>query len=395
MKQPLVSIVMVNRNKEKYLDEAIKSVLEQTYKNWELILVDDCSTDTSVNIIKKYEDVRIKPVFLEKNVHICKATNMGLDLAKGRYIARLDSDDFWRKDKLEKQVNLFENHAEVKVCFTKLDLVNKESEIINDSMKELYDLYNSRQKSRIDWIRFFFFVGNSLIQSSMMYRKELLDEVGGFKLAYMQCHDFEFFVRLIMKCEFTFIEEPLLAYRRTQTQNSMVHPENDSRFFNEYMNIRRHFFDDMPDALFGEAFRDYFLNADAVSHEEFLCEQAFLLRKCVGWTEKNPILGMMRLADLFENKEIEKILSEKYSYTPKDFYAQNSVFQYYEEEKIQKLEKELQEAKTIISNQEDHIRVLLDVKDNQQKYIENMQNSASWKMTKPLRTVKEKIEKKG
>ena len=103
----------------------------------------------------------------------------------------------------------------------------------------------------------------------------------------------------------------------------------------------------------------------------------------------------MRLADLFENKEIEKILSEKYSYTPKDFYAQNSVFQYYEEEKIQKLEKELQEAKMIISNQEKHIRVLLDVKDNQQKYIENMQNSASWKMTKPLRTVKEKIEKKG
>lgn len=395
MEQPIVSIIMVNRNKEDYLDEAIKSVLGQTYQNWELILVDDCSTDASVNIIKKYDDIRIKPVFLEKNVHICKATNMGLDLVKGRYIARLDSDDFWRKDKLEKQVNLFENNAEVMVSFTKLDLVNEKSEIVNDSMKELYNLYNSRQKSRIDWIRFFFFIGNSLIQSSMMYRKELLDEVGGFKLSYMQCHDFEFFVRLIMKCDFTFIEEPLLGYRRIQTQNSTVHPENDRRFLNEYMNIRRHFFDDMPDELFCEAFRDFFINADASSHEEFLCEQAFLLRKCVGWTEKNPILGMMKLADLFEDKEMEKILAEKYSYTPKDFYAQNSVFQYYEEEKIKELEKELQEAKTIISNQENHIRVLLDVKDNQQKYIENMQNSASWKMTKPLRTVKEKIEKKG
>ena len=257
MKRPLVSIVMVNYNQEKYLGEAIESVLRQTYQNWELILVDDGSTDTSVDIINKYDDCRINPIFLESNIHISKATNAGLDKVKGKYIARLDSDDFWRDDKLEKQVDLFEKDEEVKVCFTKLDIVNEKNEIVNDSMSDLYNLYNSRQKTRVDWIRFFFFVGNSLIQSSMMYRKEMLDEVGNFKLPYMQSHDFDFFVRLIKKCEFTFLEEPLLCYRRTQMQNSMVHPENDSRFFNEYMDIRRHFFDDMSDELFCEAFRKY------------------------------------------------------------------------------------------------------------------------------------------
>ena len=73
MNNPLVSIVMVNYNHEDFLRDSIESVLQQTYPNWELILVDDGSTDKSVDIIKSYDDVRIKPIFLSKNSHICIA----------------------------------------------------------------------------------------------------------------------------------------------------------------------------------------------------------------------------------------------------------------------------------------------------------------------------------
>lgn len=95
METPLISIVMVNYNQEDYLKESIDSVIAQTYQNWELIIVDDGSTDASVEIIKSYEDSRIRPIFLKKNRHICYATNLGLSHICGEYVARLDSDDVW------------------------------------------------------------------------------------------------------------------------------------------------------------------------------------------------------------------------------------------------------------------------------------------------------------
>ena len=83
MKEKLVSIVMVNYNQERFIKEAIDSVLAQTYQNWELIVVDDGSTDCSVEIIKSYNDKRIKPVYLEENSHICIATNEGFSHVTG------------------------------------------------------------------------------------------------------------------------------------------------------------------------------------------------------------------------------------------------------------------------------------------------------------------------
>ena len=74
---------MVNYNQEDYLKESIDSVIAQTYQNWELIIVDDGSTDASVEIIKSYEDSRIRPIFLKKNRHICYATNLGLNMLLG------------------------------------------------------------------------------------------------------------------------------------------------------------------------------------------------------------------------------------------------------------------------------------------------------------------------
>ena len=106
MNEKLVSIVMVNYNQERFIKEAIDSVIAQTYQNWELIIVDDGSTDQSVDIIKNYDDDRIKPIYLEENSHICIATNVGFSHVTGEYIARLDSDDVWEKEKLYKQVAL-------------------------------------------------------------------------------------------------------------------------------------------------------------------------------------------------------------------------------------------------------------------------------------------------
>lgn len=101
----LVSIVVPVYNAERFLDETINTVLNQTYTNWELILVNDCSTDNSVNVIKKYKDKRIKLINNKTNSKAAISRNNGITKAKGRYICFLDADDLWDNKKLEKQVN--------------------------------------------------------------------------------------------------------------------------------------------------------------------------------------------------------------------------------------------------------------------------------------------------
>ena len=109
-KQPLVSIVVPVYNAARFMDDTIQTVQNQTYQNWELLLVDDCSSDDSVLIIQKYlkKDKRIKFFMLSENSGAAIARNTGIDNAKGRYLAFLDADDLWVKNKLELQVSFMQ-----------------------------------------------------------------------------------------------------------------------------------------------------------------------------------------------------------------------------------------------------------------------------------------------
>jgi teichuronic acid biosynthesis glycosyltransferase TuaG len=116
----LVSIIMPAYNAEKYIKESIESVLAQTYKNWELIIIDDCSKDGTINIIKQYQifDNRIRVICLKCNAGVANARNRGMELAKGRYIAFLDSDDLWLDIKLEEQIR-FMQQKQIYFSFSK------------------------------------------------------------------------------------------------------------------------------------------------------------------------------------------------------------------------------------------------------------------------------------
>lgn len=112
MQEELVSIITPVYNAEQFLKDTIKTVEEQTYKNWELIFVDDASKDNSIEIIKKamQKDSKIKLIQLEKNSGAAIARNTGINNAKGKYIAFLDSDDLWKKEKIEKQLNFMKKN---------------------------------------------------------------------------------------------------------------------------------------------------------------------------------------------------------------------------------------------------------------------------------------------
>lgn len=131
-KQPLVSIVTPIFNSERSISKTIKSVLNQTYINWELLLIDDASTDGTIEKITPYvnSDSRIKCFKHSKNKGAAEARNLGSKMAKGKFIAFLDADDLWKSNKLEKQINTLAN-SNSDVCFGSYELIDSNSKSLH------------------------------------------------------------------------------------------------------------------------------------------------------------------------------------------------------------------------------------------------------------------------
>ncbi|QAY68577.1 glycosyltransferase family 2 protein [Paenibacillus protaetiae] len=134
--EELVSIIMPTYNCSKYIRDTIQSVLNQTYSNWELIIVDDCSTDDTSIIVKDYQknDSRILYHKMQKNSGAAVARNKAIDLAKGSYIAFLDSDDLWFPDKLDKQIYFMKSNGYSFTC-TSYTKINERGEPLNKIIK--------------------------------------------------------------------------------------------------------------------------------------------------------------------------------------------------------------------------------------------------------------------
>ncbi len=130
--KPIVSIITPIYNSEKTIEETINSVLNQTFKEFELIIVDDLSTDKTVSIIKKYQELdnRIKLFVLSKKGGATGARNRAIKEAKGRYVAFLDADDLWKKDKLEKQIKFMQDN-QIAFSYTDYDYIDEYSNNLN------------------------------------------------------------------------------------------------------------------------------------------------------------------------------------------------------------------------------------------------------------------------
>ncbi len=144
MLNPLVSVILPTYNREYFLQRAINSVLSQTYKNIELIVIDDGSTDNTIEILDGYGDkLQYRH---QKNAGVSSARNNGIRLAKGAYIAFIDSDDIWRRNKLELQMAYFAKYPEIALCFTNVSMnhedgsTSKKYEVLKHTKNEIYGL---------------------------------------------------------------------------------------------------------------------------------------------------------------------------------------------------------------------------------------------------------------
>ena len=135
---PLVSVVIPSYNHEKFVSEAIKSVLGQDFDDLELIIVDDASTDTSRQIIQKYavEDARVRVILHETNCGVAKTCNDGIAVAKGKFLAVTASDDVWVKNKLSKQLAVLESDEDL-VVWTEAEIIDESGQPVGSTWSEL------------------------------------------------------------------------------------------------------------------------------------------------------------------------------------------------------------------------------------------------------------------
>ena len=190
------------RNGEKYLAKSLKSVINQSYKNWELIFWDNNSRDNSRNIIKNIEDKRIK-YFNSKNNHkLYKARNLALEKASGKYICFLDTDDYWKKDFLKVHLKkIYEKNCDI--VFSKYMIKNEVNKKIKINTKKNLPSGKIAQ----------FLLNDYLVGISAVLLKKNIFKNNKFKPFYQVIGDFEFFINLSLKYNFYSIQSPHLIYR--------------------------------------------------------------------------------------------------------------------------------------------------------------------------------------
>ena len=212
---PTVTVLMSVYNEEKYLHEAIDSILNQTYTDIEFIIIDDGSTDLSQGIILSYDDPRIRFIENNENIGLVNSLNKGLKIAKGEYIARMDADDKSMPRRLEEQVNFMEKKPNVGVCGTMAQFINEKSKVINLRNEEKIMYRDEEMKAELLFRPCF-------IHPTVIFRSKLLRTNN---LNYEEIHgrfsqDYYLWYILSSLCEFANISRVLFEYRVHEKQIS-------------------------------------------------------------------------------------------------------------------------------------------------------------------------------
>ena len=202
----MLSVIVNCYNGEKYLKEALDSVFQQTYQDFEVIFIDNCSTDKSAEIAKSY-DKRLKYFKTPVNIPLGKARNFALTKCTGEYIAILDCDDLWEQDKLSIQLDIFKSHPDATVTMSNFYNLN-----MVDNSKTVF--FKDKKTDEVEVSLVDFMVDYRYALSSFMFKKEALDKLNFYfdeRLSYAE--EYDFFGRLISSGKIIYCNKPLCSYR--------------------------------------------------------------------------------------------------------------------------------------------------------------------------------------
>jgi len=214
---PKVTVLMSVYNGERYLNEAVDSILSQTFTDFEFLIIDDASTDRTPEILRSYDDPRIRVVTNEENLGLTKSLNKGLALAKGEYIARMDADDISLPERFEKQIKFLENHPNVALVGTSCQVIDHQNKALGYDFVQSDVLYEDLIKR------------NCIHHGSIIVRRSVMNEFSGYNELFRKCQDYALWLQMIKLYQLKNIPE--ILYKLRSHSNSVSRIGNESIYY--------------------------------------------------------------------------------------------------------------------------------------------------------------------
>lgn len=392
---PKVSVVLTSFNQAKFIREAIDSVLNQTFADFELIIWDDASTDDSWDIINNYSDRRIRAFRNEDNKRpifgVIKAIS---EVAVGEYIAMHHADDVWTLDKLEKQVAFLGAHPEIGAVFSDALAISEGGSPLTDEQHFYFSVFNQPNKTRHEWLRFFFIHGNALCHPSVLIRKRCYEDCGLYRFGFAQVGDLDMWIRLCLKYEIHVLPDKLVRFRvrEDEANTSGNRPEVRVRGYFEhyqllfnYLEIER--FDDLCQ-IFPESCKYYRENNSNIRFA--LAMVALEIRPFYF----SILFALNVLFELVSNPLTRRLLFEVYGFDVKQLISLTGKHDAFQVLRFEQLTKAVAERDFEITGlnqalveRDGQIAGLNEELGECKIAIRAMQHSHSWRVTAPLRVL--------
>jgi len=342
---PQVSVLLSSFNHARFLPEAIESVLQQTFSDFELYIIDDASQDESWEIICRYKDPRVIPIRNSQRMRGAYGLNeVAKYHARGEFIAIHHSDDVWEREKLEKQIAFLKNHSTVAAVFTLVDLIDEEGVPLVNKKHFYYSLFNQPNRSRYEWLNHFFFYGNCLCHPSVIIRKSELLLAGRYDRRLGQLTDLDLWVRLCFQSEIWVLQEKLTKFRilDQQANQSGLKKETHCRIRNEWPLVLNNYLQRCDEETFFQIFPQM-LNRSTDSHWPFLLAIAGLESD----DEMKKSFGLNLIYSLLSDSMTARLILEKHSFDYPDLIALSGEVDPFHGKEIFRLHSELMEIKRV------------------------------------------------
>jgi glycosyltransferase involved in cell wall biosynthesis len=412
---PTVSVILTSFNHEKYIREAIDSTLNQTFTDFDLIILDDCSSDNSWDLINQYSDPRIKVFRNEVNKGPVAGVNKAISaMASGEYIAIHHSDDVWEPDKLEKQVVFLDANPEIGAVFTNALVITEDGSPLADEKHSYYNIFDQPNRTRHEWLRFFFSRGNALCHPSVLIRKSCYEDCGLYRYDMAQVPDLDMWIRLCLKYEIHVFPEKFVKFRvlDNEANTSGNRPEVRIRLTYELYKLLQNYrkftsFDDLV-KIFPSAER-YYRNEE--TDLDFVLAMVALEEKPSTFTQ---LFGQDLLFEAISDPKRAATIKHLYDFDYKNFIALTAQHDVFSREEVSNLwgavaerdgqistinqavadrEAQVSTLNQAVAERDGQVSALNQVVAECDGQVSALYNSTSWRITRPLRIVAHQMKR--
>ena len=305
---PKISVLMSSYNHAPFVAQAIRSVLDQSFQDFEFLICDDGSTDATVQVIRGFDDPRI--VFLGSGPNRGSALrrNELIARSRGEYVALQNSDDVWRADKLAHQLTIMQVRPELAASFALASFIGPDG-----AARASPAVFSGENRSQGGWLRRFLEAGNCLCHSSVMVRTACHAAVGVYDPRYRQLPDLDMWVRLIKRYPIDVSDRELLSFRILDGAISFPAPDSEARALNEQALIADGMLDDASHDLIRDGFGDLMVFKEPPSEPHWDVEKALIYLSVAGGANFSyALIGLRRLHGLSASPRHQGVLREDY-----------------------------------------------------------------------------------